>query len=54
MVTLAAAYLIVWLAVAVYVVRLGAAQRRLERDLQRLGSRPAVADGSQKPTSDAA
>ena len=34
--TLVAAYLIVWLAVALYVLRLGAGQRRLLRDLEAL------------------
>ncbi len=34
--TLVAAYLIVWLAVVFYVLRLGAGQRRLLRDLEAL------------------
>ena len=34
--TFIVAYSVVWLAVALYVYRLGARQRRLEEDLQRL------------------
>ena len=54
MITLAAAFLIVWLTVALYVVRLGMAQRRLEGELQRLRSRPAIADGTEQTASEAA
>ena len=36
--TLVAAYLIVWLAVVLYVLRLGAGQRKLLRDLEALES----------------
>ncbi len=36
--TLIAAYLFVWLAVAAYVFRLGAGQRRLERTIEALES----------------
>ena len=54
MIAFAAAYLTVWLAVTIYVVRLGAGQRRLERELEILQSRPAIPDRSEEPASDAA
>ncbi|MFH1267124.1 MAG: CcmD family protein [Planctomycetota bacterium] len=52
--TFVTAYLVVWLAVLFYVVRLGACQRRLERSLKALESQFDEPGTSQEPTSKAA
>ncbi len=52
--TFIAAYLAVWLAVMLYVVRLGARQRRLEENLQALEARLAQTRDREEPTSKAA
>jgi CcmD family protein len=44
MTTLVLAYLLVWLAVVLYIGRLGFRQNRLERALHALGSRTATAN----------
>lgn len=51
MVSFVAAYLVVWAAVGLYVVRLGARQRRLENALQALERQ---AERRQEATHDAA
>ena len=54
MTTFVTAYLAVWLAVMMYVVRLGARQRRLEESLQALEARFGGADNREQPSSKAA
>ncbi len=51
---LVAAYLIVWLAVVLYVVRLGAGQRQLRRALEALQSQFGRSQDPGNPTSTAA
>ena len=52
--TFVTAYLAVWLAVLLYVVRLGARQRRLERSLRALETRLEEPGRSEEPPSKAA
>lgn len=52
--TFVTAYIIVWLAVAGYVVRLGLRQRHLLRSLESLEKRFAARDESETPASRAA
>lgn len=47
MTSFAAAYLLVWGAIALYVIRLGAGQRRLRRDIETLSR---LADQSDRAT----
>jgi CcmD family protein len=44
---LVAAYVIVWAAVGLYVIRMGARQRRLEQNLQALEQQLSAFDGRQ-------
>jgi CcmD family protein len=50
----AAAYLVVWGAVLVYVLRLGGRQRRLDEAVRRLQARLDEADSPNTPTTRAA
>ncbi len=52
--TFVTTYLIVWLAVVLYVGRLHTGQRRLERALQKLQRRLDESDHAGKPSSNAA
>ena len=52
--TFVAAYLLVWLAVLLYVARLGARQRRLLRDLKALQRQLEESERSESPDSRAA
>lgn len=54
MATFVAAYLVIWLAVVLYVARLGAGQRRLQRDLEALKSGLKQREDPQPPVSRAA
>jgi len=52
--TFVTAYLAVWLAVLLYVVRLGARQTRLQRSLRALESQFDQIENPEEPTSEAA
>jgi CcmD family protein len=54
MTTFVTAYLAVWLAVGLFVVRLGVRQRRLEESLRALEARFARSGDREEPTSKAA
>ncbi len=48
------AYLVLWVGVVWYVLRLGAAQRRLQRALEALRDQPVPSEPSEQPASRAA
>lgn len=52
--TFVTAYLAAWLAVTLYLLRLGARQRRLEQSLQALEARFSATKDQAAPTSEAA